>query len=81
MLAGFVGRIDILLSCEKNGVEIGPRLRSLQKPFVFEPFDVGKFAQRREPANSDASRPWIPISFRPPFRFEAGHHSEMKPAT
>ena len=30
-------------------------------------------------ANSDASRPWIPISFRPPFRFEAGHHSE--PAT
>jgi transposase len=32
-------------------------------------------------ANSDASRPGIPISFRPPFRFEAGHHSEMKPAT
>ena len=31
-------------------------------------------------ANSDASRPGIPISFRPPFRFEAGHHSEMKPA-
>jgi hypothetical protein len=32
-------------------------------------------------ANSDAFRPPIPISFRPGFRFEAGHHSEMKPAT
>ena len=32
-------------------------------------------------ANSDAIRPGIPISFRPPFRFDAGHHSEMKPAT
>jgi hypothetical protein len=32
-------------------------------------------------ANSDRSRPPIPISFRPPFRFEAGHRSEMKPAT
>ncbi len=36
---------------------------------------------KAEVANSDASRPGIPISFRPPFRFEAGHHSEMKPAT
>jgi hypothetical protein len=32
-------------------------------------------------ANSDLSRPGIPIPFRPAFRFEAGHHSEMKPAT
>ncbi len=32
-------------------------------------------------ANSDLSRPGIPIPFRPVFRFEAGHHSEMKPAT
>jgi hypothetical protein len=32
-------------------------------------------------ANSDPIRPPIPISFRPPFRFEAGHRSEMKPAT
>jgi hypothetical protein len=32
-------------------------------------------------ANSDAIRPPIPIRSRPPFRFEAGHHSEMKPAT
>jgi hypothetical protein len=32
-------------------------------------------------ANSDASRPGIPISFRPPFRIDAGHHSELKPAT
>jgi hypothetical protein len=31
-------------------------------------------------ANSDASRPGIPISFRPAFRIDAGHHSEVKPA-
>ena len=35
----------------------------------------------RQGANSDASRPGIPIRSRPGFRFEAGHHSEMKPAT
>ena len=32
-------------------------------------------------ANSDPIRPGIPISFRPPFRFEAGHRSDLKPAT
>jgi hypothetical protein len=32
-------------------------------------------------ANSDAIRPPIPIGSWPPFRFDVGHHSEMKPAT
>jgi hypothetical protein len=31
-------------------------------------------------ADSDLFRPGIPMGSRPPFRFEAGHHSEMKPA-
>jgi hypothetical protein len=37
-------------------------------------------SRAKSSANSDAFRPPIPISFRPAFRFEAGHHSEMKPA-
>ena len=32
-------------------------------------------------ADSDGSRPPIPTRSRPAFRFDAGHHSEMKPAT
>jgi hypothetical protein len=34
-----------------------------------------------ELADSDGSRPPIPTRSRPAFRFDAGHHSEMKPAT
>lgn len=32
-------------------------------------------------ADSDGSRPPIPTRSRPAFRFDVGHHSEMKPAT
>ena len=32
-------------------------------------------------ADSDACRPPVPRRCRPPFRFDAGHRSEMKPAT
>ena len=32
-------------------------------------------------ADSDGSRPPIPTRSRPTFRFDVGHHSEMKPAT
>ena len=32
-------------------------------------------------ADSDACRPPFPRRCRPPFRFDVGHHSEMKPAT
>ena len=32
-------------------------------------------------ADSDGSRPLIPRRSRPAFRFDVGHHSEMKPAT
>lgn len=32
-------------------------------------------------ADSDASRPGIPTGSRPVFRYEAGHRSDMKPAT
>jgi putative transposase len=38
-------------------------------------------ARNLRSANSDASRPGIPISFRPAFRIDVGHHSELKPAT
>lgn len=31
-------------------------------------------------AKSERSRPGIPISSRPPYRNEAGHHSDLKPA-
>jgi hypothetical protein len=31
-------------------------------------------------ADSDLFRPGIPTGSRPLFRFEAGHHSKMKPA-
>jgi len=31
-------------------------------------------------ADSDGSRPLIPRRSRPAFRFDVGHHSEMKPA-
>ena len=34
-----------------------------------------------EPADSDRSQPGFPRRSRPLFRSEAGHHSEMKPAT
>ena len=34
-----------------------------------------------QPADSDGSRPPIPTRSRPAFRFDVGHHSEMKPAT
>jgi hypothetical protein len=39
---------EILLFREKNGIKIGLRLLPLQKSLVFEPFDVGEIAQRRE---------------------------------
>src|SRR3954466_2500847 len=32
-------------------------------------------------ADSDACRPPVPRRCRPPFRFDVGHRSEMKPAT
>src|SRR3954447_18931644 len=32
-------------------------------------------------ADSDGSRPPVPRRSRPAFRFDVGHHSEMKPAT
>ena len=35
----------------QGAVEVDVRLRPLQQPFVFEPFDVGKVAQCREPKN------------------------------
>jgi hypothetical protein len=38
-------------------------------------FTVSQFA------DSDGSRPPIPTRSRPAFRFDVGHHSEMKPAT
>jgi hypothetical protein len=52
---------------------------SLLRADTFDKFIVA----RREAllANSDSIRPVLPISSRPGFRFDAGHHSEMKPAT
>jgi hypothetical protein len=47
MLSGVALR-EILLSREKSGVEFGLGLWHLHESFVFEPFDVGKIAQRRE---------------------------------
>jgi DNA-binding response OmpR family regulator len=38
-------------------------------------------ALRAKGADSDGSRPPIPTRSRPAFRFDVGHHSEMKPAT
>ena len=38
-------------------------------------------AREHQVADSDGSRPPIPTRSRPAFRFDVGHHSEMKPAT
>ena len=50
--------------------QIGARIRSL----VVE-------IREEWAADSDGSRPPIPTRSRPAFRFDVGHHSEMKPAT
>jgi integrase len=39
------------------------------------------FPTTEDAADSDGSRPPIPTRSRPAFRFDVGHHSEMKPAT
>ena len=42
---------------------------------------AGDAALKKECADSDLFRPGIPRRSRPGFRFEAGQHSEMNPAT
>ena len=41
--------LAVVFDKPQGAVEVDFRLRPLQQTFVFEPFDVGKVAQRREP--------------------------------
>jgi hypothetical protein len=54
----------------------------LVQRFVAELFGATAEAiSQQTGADSNASRPCIPTLWRPPFRFDRGHHSKLIPAT
>jgi len=52
MLAGDALRIEILLSCQNNGVELRLGLRDLQPPFVFSRSMSGRSRSVASPKTS-----------------------------
>ena len=47
-------------------------------PHIVTPYQKGTYI--REDADSGLKPAGIPINYRPPFRFEAGHYSNQLPA-
>ncbi len=74
----YVHQVLLLEEITATGCEV----EFLDRPMSQDPHDQLLLQIRGAvAADSDGSRPPIPRRCRPPFRFDPGHHSEMKPAT